>query len=273
MLSKSIAVNPKRAAGQSILIQIIMQFKDKVVLITGAASGIGKGAAKRFAQLGAKVLISDIQEAAGNAVVQEIESDGGTAFFQTTDVSNFEAVQALVKTCLTKYGALDIAINNAGIGGERAPSHSFSHRAWDKVIAINQTGVFYCMQEELKAMLPQQKGCIINVSSIAGLKGFPLALGYAASKHAVIGMTKTAALEYATAGIRVNAICPVFIDTPMVSDFVALEEGLSDRLKKGIPMKRFGEVAEVVDALCWLANEHASFITGLCLPIDGGTMA
>ena len=250
-----------------------MVFKDKVVLITGAASGIGKAAALSFAAQGAKVVVSDIQEAAGQAVVQQIQAQEGAGHFQAADVADPDAVQQLVQVCLETYGQLDIAINNAGTGGDRAPTHSFSRKAWARVLAVNQTGVFYCMQEELKAMLPRQQGVIINVASLAGLKGFPLQSAYAASKHAVVGLTKTAALEYAKAGIRVNAICPVFTHTPMVDELIGLEPGLEDKLRKSIPMQRFGEVAEIVDALCWLAQPGAGFVTGLCLPIDGGTMA
>lgn len=250
-----------------------LTFMDKVVLITGAASGIGKAAALRFAAQGAKVLVSDIQEEAGVAVVEAIRAENGIAHFQYADVADFEAVQVLIQTCLRTFGQLDVAVNNAGTGGDRAPTHNFSRKAWERVIAVNQTGVFYCMQEELKAMLPRQEGVIINVASLAGLKGFPLQSAYAASKHAVVGMTKTAALEYARAGIRVNALCPVFTHTPMVDELIALEPGLEEKLRKSIPMQRFGEVEEMVDALCWLAQPGAGFVTGLCLPIDGGMTA
>lgn len=250
-----------------------MRFKDQVVVVTGAASGIGKGTAEAFASAGAKVVVSDIQVEKGEEVAAAIRASGGSAVFVAANVADYAAVEHLMEATLEQFGPVDILINNAGIGGDRNPTHQFSRQAWDRVLAVNQTGVFYGMQLALRQMLPRQKGCIVNIASIAGLKGFPLQLGYAATKHAVVGMTKTAALEYATQNIRINALCPVFIDTPMVDLLISLQDGMEERLKKAIPQRKIGEVADVVNAIFWLCDPASAFITGLILPVDGGMMA
>jgi len=252
-----------------------MEFKDKVVLITGAASGIGKATAIAFAKEGANVIISDHNEKEGLHTADLIKKEGGKASFITCDVGDAKQVNQLMDQIKTAFGRLDIAINNAGIPGASARTHQYPLDDWDKVMRINASGVFYGMKAQLPLMLAQGGGIIINTASIAGLKGLPNSLAYTASKHAVVGMTKTAAMEYGKKNIRINALCPVFTVTPLFNP-EAIEKvaaGIPDKLKANIPLKRFANVQEQVDAMLWLASEKASFVTGLALPIDGGLTA
>lgn len=252
-----------------------MEFEKKVVLITGGSSGIGKEAAVAYAKEGAQVVISDINEKGGKETVDEVSSTGGKISFIKTNVANYEEVRALMSQIVADYGRLDIAINNAGIGGPLSKTPDTTPENYEQVMAINAGGVFYCMKEQIPIMLKQGGGSIINTASIAGLRGLPNGIAYVASKHAVVGMTKTAAMEYARNNIRINALCPVFTVTPLFNPDVmdSVSAGLSDKLKSGIPMKRFAEVKEQVDAMMWLSSDKASFVTGLALPIDGGITA
>lgn len=247
-----------------------MRFKNQVIFITGGASGIGKAAALAFAQEGARIAIADLQEEAGKAVVEQLKAQGTAALFTHCNVGQYESVQQAVQQCYQEFGQLDIALNNAGIGGPMATTRELELQDWDRVIAVNQSGVFYCMKEELAIMEQQGSGCIVNVSSIAGLRGLPRQMAYTASKHAVVGMTKTTALEYARFGIRVNAVCPVFTNTPLADSLFASVEGIDQKLLRTIPMRRFGEVEDIVNAILWLCDPASSFVTGLALPIDGG---
>lgn len=250
-----------------------MRFKDKVVVITGAGSGIGRGSAISFAKEGAKVVVSDINEEGGKETVAKIEAAGGTATFIAANVADYEAVKALMQGAVDTYGRLDIALNNAGMGGPTVRTADYQLKHWDIVIAVNQTGVFYCMKEALTHMQAQGSGCIVNVASMAGMRALPNQLPYVASKHAVIGMTKTAALEYAKKGIRVNAVCPVFTATPMLDLLFQTKEGIDKMLLQTIPVRRFGEVEDIVNAIFWLCDENSSFITAMALPVDGGQSA
>ncbi|MEM0994413.1 MAG: glucose 1-dehydrogenase [Bacteroidota bacterium] len=251
-----------------------MDFKDKSVLITGAASGIGRETAMIYAAKGAKVVLADVQIEKGQQTAAAIKDAGGTALFVATDVSNYEAVKALVDQTVEAYGRLDIAVNNAGIGPSKAAkTEQHGLEDWDRVIAVNQTGVFYCMQHELRQMQQQGSGAIINIASIAGLKGLPNNLAYSASKHAVVGMTKVAALEYAKKNIRINAVCPVFTESPMLDLLFSSKAGLREKLVYSIPMNRYGKASEIAQAILWLSSEAASFMTGHSLPVDGGMMA
>ena len=249
------------------------EFAGKVVLITGAASGIGKTTALLFAAKGAKVVVSDIDHKKGQTTVKEIKEKQGEALFIAADVSNNEQVSNLIGGTMDAFGQLDIAINNAGIGGPFMPTGKYDNSSWEKVIAINQTGVFYCMREELEQMQKQKSGVIINVSSIAGLRAMPNASAYVASKHAVIGLTKTAAVEYARYNIRVNAVCPVFTHSPLFHQMFDVDPSLENKLIKGIPLRRYGEPEDIANSILWLCAEHSSFVTGLSLPVDGGMMA
>ncbi len=252
-----------------------MEFQDKVVLITGASSGIGRVAALAFAREGGIVVVADINEEGGNETVTQIMNEGGQSFFIKTDVADYTAVEKMVLETVKQYGRLDIAINNAGIAGNLSKTGDATIENWDKVMSINTSGVFYGMKFQIQQMLKQGGGVILNTSSVAGLRGLPNSLAYTASKHAVIGMTKTAAMEYAKKNIRVNAVCPVFTVTPLFDPKMMdmISEGLSEKLKLGIPMKRFGEAEETANAMLWLCSEKASFVTGHAMPVDGGMMA
>ncbi|MCR9289020.1 MAG: glucose 1-dehydrogenase [Bacteroidetes bacterium] len=248
-------------------------FDNKVVLITGSGSGLGKDAAIAFAKLGASVVVSDVNVKGGEEVVEEIKKLGGESIFVKADVSKKEEVQNLIKNTIQKYSKLDIAVNNAGIGGPFKPTTMYTDEDWDRVIAINQTGVFYCLREELKVMAAQKSGVIVNISSIAGLRAMGNGCAYVASKHAVVGLTKATAVEYARFNIRVNAVCPVFTKTPLVEQLLDVDPAMEKKLIQGIPMRRYGEPADMTNAILWLCEESSAFVTGLCLPIDGGMMA
>ena len=252
-----------------------MRYKNKIVLITGSGSGIGKAAALAFSKEGGTIIVSDINEINGLKTVSEIIKNNGKATFFKTDVSNFDMVKNLMDFIIEKYGRLDVAINNAGVGGDFAKITDITLESWDKTMSVNSSGVFYCIKTQIPLMLKQGKGVILNTSSIAGIRGLPNAIAYSASKHAVIGITKTAAMEYAKNNIRVNAICPVFTVTPMFDPEAMdkLKEGLSERLKANVPMKRFANVMEQVNTMLWLCSDEASFITGQAISVDGGLTA
>jgi NAD(P)-dependent dehydrogenase (short-subunit alcohol dehydrogenase family) len=246
------------------------QLENKVAIITGSGSGIGKSAAMLFAKEGAKMIISDINEAHGNSVVDEITKNGGAAFFVKADSSKPEDNEALVKQTLDKYGSLDIAVNNAGIGGPLAATGEYPVDGWKKVIDINLSGVFYGMRYQIPAML-QNGGSIINVASILGQAGTKFSPAYVAAKHGVVGLTKAAALEYADKKIRINSIGPGYIKTPLVMN--SLDQSALDALVGLHPMGRLGESEEIAELLLWLASAKASFVTGAYYPIDGGYLA
>jgi NAD(P)-dependent dehydrogenase (short-subunit alcohol dehydrogenase family) len=252
-----------------------MNFKNKIILITGAASGIGRAAAMAFAEAGGFVIASDLNEKGGLETVAKIKAMGEKATFIKTNVAVFEEVKKLMNQIVEQFGRLDIAINNAGINGVLARTVDYPVDDWERVISVNASSVYYCMKTQIPIMLQQGGGTIVNTASIAGLKGLPNSIAYTASKHAVVGMTKTAAMEYARHNIRINAICPVFTISPMF-DPVALEKvakGIPDKLKANVPMKRFAKVEEQVNAMMWLCSEKASFVTGHALPVDGGLTA
>lgn len=247
------------------------EFSDKVALVTGAAGGIGEAIAMNFARKGALVAISDIDEENGKQVVEKIQQEGGKAIFVKADVSDPEAVEKMVKDTVEAFGRLDYAVNNAGIGGAQANTGEYTIDDWLKVIDINLNGVFYCMRYEIPAMLKSEGGAIVNISSILGTDAFEKTSAYTASKHGVVGLTKTAALEYAKEGIRVNSVGPAFINTPMVT------EGFDDEALQGImalhAMGRLGEPQEVADMVTFLCSDKASFMTGGYYLVDGGYTA
>lgn len=246
--------------------------KDKVVIITGAGSGIGQAAAIQFAAAGSKVVVADFSEKGGNETVQQIKEAGGEATFVKTDVSDSASVQAMVTKTVEVYGRLDCAFNNAGVGGIAAPLHEYDEQVYDHTVAVDQKGVFLCMKYELQQFLKQGgKGSIVNMASTAGLDATPHMIAYSASKHAVVGMTKTAAIEYAEQGIRVNAICPGAIETPGLTQGEFAQ--FLDQYRNNQPMKRFGKPEEVANAALWLCSDEASLITGVPLPTDGGLTA
>tara|TARA_B100001146_G_scaffold37919_1_gene31527 strand:- start:48 stop:800 length:753 start_codon:yes stop_codon:yes gene_type:complete len=245
--------------------------ENKVAIITGAGSGIGKSTALLFAKEGAKVVVTDINEEHGNSVVKEIEANGGDAIFIKADTSKAEDSEMTVKKTIEKFGQLDIAVNNAGISGPTEPIGEYSIKAWDKVISINLSGVFYGMRYQIPEMQKAGKGSIINVASILGQVGFANSSAYAAAKHGVVGLTKTAGLEYGKSGVRVNAVGPAFIETPLVKD--SLSEDAYNSLAEMHSMGRLGQPNEVAELFLWLASDKASFATGAYYPIDGGYLA
>lgn len=244
--------------------------EDKVAIITGAGSGIGEATALLFAREGAKVIVSDINEQNGQEVVHRINKSGGTASFFRADVSSAAENKALVDKALKEYGKLDIAVNNAGIGGEANKIADMSLEGWHKVIDVNLHSIFYGMKYQIEAMLKNGHGSIINMSSILGSVGFEGSVGYVAAKHAILGMTRTAALEYSKQNIRINAVGPAFIDTPLLDQ---LDEEVKKQLVAMHPIGRFGRSQEVAELVLWLASDRASFATGSYYPIDGGYLA
>src|SRR5262245_46986220 len=245
----------------------------KVALVTGGASGIGRATALTFAREGAKLVIADMNAEGGQQTVHMVTEKGGEAIFVRTDVSQAVEVQALISTAVETYGRLDCAHNNAGItGGGRALTAEYAEDTWQQVIAVNLTGVWLCMKYEIPQMLHQGRGTMVNTASAAGLVGTRGASAYVASKHGVVGLTKTAALEYAQQGIRVNCVCPGWIQTPMT------ERGLSDperraRIIASAPTGRVGTPEEVAEAVVWLCSDAASFVTGHAMSVDGGVIA
>jgi NAD(P)-dependent dehydrogenase (short-subunit alcohol dehydrogenase family) len=246
--------------------------KDKVVLVTGAASGIGQAIALVAAREGARLVLSDIDEHAGQSVVKQVRDLGAEVLFATSDVGKPDDAQALVDQALTHYGQIDVACNNAGIGGATALLADYKTDDWAQVISINLSGVFYGMRAQIPAMLKGGGGAIVNTASILGMVGMATAPAYTAAKHGVIGLTQAAALAYSAQGLRINAVGPGFIHTPMVH---ALEE--DPDAKAGLiaahPIGRLGLPEEVAELVVWLASSRASFVTGAYYPVDGGYLA
>lgn len=248
--------------------------KNKVALVTGAATGIGRDTAIAFARKGARVVISDIKEKELKKTAELIKKEGGEVLSVKADISKEDEVRNLIQKATDKFGRLDIACNNAGIGGESAATGDYSIEGWDKVLNINLRGQFICMKYEIEAMLKNGSGSIVNISSILGHVGFGQAPAYVASKHGLLGLTKTAAIEYAEHGIRVNAVCPGFIETPMLEEAgITTEEETKQYIISLHPAGRLGKPREVADAIVWLASDEASFVTGHSLLVDGGYVA
>ena len=245
-------------------------FDSKVVLITGGNSGIGQATALAFAKKGAKVMVAARRVSESKATVEMIKETGGEAHFVQTDVSKATEVEALISACITKYGGLDYAVNNAGIGGSGfIPAAEYEEEVWDNVIDINLKGVWLCMKYQIPEMLKRGHGAIVNMSSVAGLRGGEIGVAYYASKHGVIGLTKAAAMEYAAKGLRINAVCPAVIKTPMTDPFFQDKE-MAEQVTAKHPMGRVGRPEEVASTVLWLCSEDASFVTGHAHPVDGG---
>lgn len=243
------------------------------MLITGGGSGIGQTTALAFAQSGARVVVSDRDAATGAETVRRIESEGGAALFVPCDVTQSDQVKTMVARAVEKFGRLDVAVNNAGIDGVRARTADYPESVWRDVIEVNLTGVFLCMQHELAQMVRQGSGSIVNLASVAGVTGFPGHAAYTASKHGVVGLTRTAALDYAKYGIRVNAVCPAYTTTPMVERMVSQMPGLEEKLKSRVPLGRLGRPEEIAQSIQYLCSSAGGFITGHSLVLDGGIMA
>jgi len=249
-----------------------MNLEDKVVIITGAGSGIGAAAAKLLGERKATVVVSDINLNNAEKIAEEIKKNGGKAFAIKTDVTKYEEVEELISQTVSKYDRVDVIVNNAGIGGKhQLKTAEHTHEDWHNVIAVNQTGVFYCMQAALKQMTKQGHGNIVNIASLAGLKASGNNLSYSASKFAVVGMTKSAALEYGSKNIRINAVCPGYTHSALLDQLLSVRPDMGDLLKRMIPMKRFGEANEIAEGICFLASDNSKFMTGQTLTLDGGT--
>jgi NAD(P)-dependent dehydrogenase (short-subunit alcohol dehydrogenase family) len=248
-------------------------FKDKVALVTGAGAGIGRATALEFAHRGAKVVVADVTTE-GNKTVEQIEKAHGHAIFVQVDVSQPAGMQDAVHEAMQTYGRLDFAFNNAGIEGVSASVADMAVADWHRVIEVNLSGVFYSMKYEMPAILGSGGGAIVNMSSILGQVGFANASAYTASKHGVIGLTKAAALEYAAQGIRVNAVCPAFIATPMLQRAgITSDPAVRASMEAMHPIGRLGEAEEVAKVVAWLCSPDASFVTGEAILIDGGYTA
>lgn len=250
------------------------KLENKTVFITGGLSGIGKACAFAAAKEGANIVVADMKSADTDKVMQEIKKENAKAIFIECDVSVFAQVQTAIEKSVTTFGTIDVALNNAGVSGEPNKVGDMTEEGWLKVIGVNLNGVFNCMKHELTQMAKQKSGVIVNMASILGKVGFATASHYVAAKHGVIGLTQTAALEYATEGIRINAICPGFIDTPLLA-----KGGISENsdVKKHIvdlhPMKRLGKADEIATGFIFLASDDSSFVSGTTLEIDGGYLA
>ncbi len=244
----------------------------EIVLVTGAASGIGRATAVAFAQAGARaVVVADVDQAGGDETVRQVVKAGALSEFVRTDVSKKDDVDQLVEHTVRRYGRLDVAVNNAGIEGRSAPLVEQTEADWDRVMGVNAKGVFLGMRAELPQMIAQSSGAIVNVTSIAGMVGFTWIAPYVASKHAVIGLTKTAALEVAKKGVRVNAVAPGIVRTPMIERFA--DAATLAQMTELEPVGRFGTPEEIANAIVFLGSDKSGFVTGETLVADGGFVA
>jgi NAD(P)-dependent dehydrogenase (short-subunit alcohol dehydrogenase family) len=249
-------------------------FKGKVAVVSGAGSGIGRASALAFAREGAQVIVADVSVQGGEETVRLVKAANGEALFVKCDGSQSTDVRALMEATIKAYGRLDYACNNAGIGGASATTGNYAEEDWRRVIDVNLTGVWLCMKYEIPLMLQQGGGAIVNMASILGKVGFANAPAYVAAKHGLIGLTETAALEYATQNIRVNAVCPGFIFTPLLEQAgMQVGSDLHQAISNLHPMKRMGTSEEVAEAVIWLCSEAAAFVTGHALLVDGGYTA
>ncbi len=250
-----------------------LPFAGQVALVTGAASGIGRATALAFGWAGAHVVVADTTIDGGHATAAMIVESGGKALFVRADITRAGEVEALVEKTVSHYGRLDIAVNNAALDEEGAPLAEGEEDQFDRIMGANVKGVWLCMKYQLRQMLRQGGGAIVNVASVSGLVGMPNRAIYAASKHAVVGLTRSAAAEYARSGIRINSLCPAAVKTPMLARAVERDPGSEKKLKAAHPMGRFAETAEIANAALWLCSEGASYVNGHELVVDGGFTA
>jgi len=250
------------------------EFDGNVAVVTGASGGIGRASALAFAGKGASVVVADVKAEEGIETVTMIKEMGGNALFLRTDVSNSADVRMLVGKAVETYGRLDYAHNNAGIGGANAPTADYPEEDWNRIIAINLTGVWLCMKYEIPQMVKQGKGAIVNTASVMGLTGLTQVCGYTAAKHGVVGLTKVAAMEYASQGVRIAAVCPGFVETPMMDEAARIGGVEKDAFYAALggfsSAKRVGKPEEIAEAVIWLCSDAASFVTGSTLVVDGG---
>lgn len=247
--------------------------KDKVALVTGGSSGIGRATAQAFANKGVKVAVADINADGGQETIKLIKDIGGEAAFFKVDVSKEDEVKTLIDKVVDTFGSLNFGFNNAGIEGEQFPLHETDSSNWDKTIAVNLSGIFYCLKYEIAYMLNNGGGAIVNNSSVVGLVGFSKLSPYVASKHGVTGLTRCAALEYSAQGIRVNSVHPGAIRTPMVARLIEEDPEFGRAINSIHPIGRLGESHEVANTVVWLCSDEASFVTGHTMTVDGGIVA
>ena len=248
-------------------------FRNKVALVTGGSSGIGRATSLAFARQGARVAIADREPTGAAETARMIEDIGGSATVFEIDVTKAAEVASLVERVVQTYGRLDYAFNNAGIGGKVAKTADYPEEEWDRIIDVNLKGVWLCMKYEIPVMEKQGSGAIVNTASIYGLAGAAGYIAYNAAKHGVVGITRTAALEYATAGIRINAVCPGYIRTPMTQPGIDANPEFERKMVSQTPMGRMGMPEEIAEAVVWLCSDAASFVTGHTMTPDGGYMA
>lgn len=247
---------------------------DKVILVTGGSTGIGRASAKILSAEGAYVVVIDVQDEQGAQTVSTIKAAGGDAEYHHADVANYEQVRGVINGIADKHGKLDGALNNAGIEGPAVKILDYSIEDWERVMRVNLTGVFVCMKCEVEQMTKQGTGgSIVSTASVAGLVGLAGASSYNSSKHGVVGLTKTAALEYASSNLRINAVCPGFIETPMLNRVTDASVKIKDKLIGQVPMRRVANPDEIGNAVAWLLSEKSSYVTGVALPVDGGWIA
>lgn len=249
--------------------QVAYDFTGTVVLITGGGSGIGRATALAFGRAGATVAVADIAVEAGEAVVREIVDAGGTAEFFAVDVADLASVTGVVEAIVERWGRLDVAHNNAGIEGKNTPLADVEPADWQRVIDVDVTSVYYSLKAEIPVMLAQGGGAIINTASASGLIGGYNLATYTAAKHAVVGLTKAAAMDYGEQGIRINALCPGPVDTPFIAE---LPQVVRDQLVFATPIGRLAEAEEIASAVLWLASDGASYVLGHAMPVDGGVV-
>ena len=250
------------------------EMNGKVALITGAATGIGRAAAELFAREGARLILADLNEEQGEGLAAQLRAGGSEALFVKTDVAKAGDCERMVNAAVERFGRLDAAFNNAGISDGPLPPGTIDYplELWDRIIAVNLSGVFYCMRYEIRAMLASGGGSIVNTSSLAGQVAFAGIPGYVAAKHGVVGLTKTVAVEYASKGIRCNAVGPGFVETPMTRPVFAAQQ-FQDMVPAAVPAGRVGEAAEVAESALWLCSDRASYVNGAFLAVDGGFLA
>lgn len=249
-----------------------MKLENRIALVTGAASGIGRATAIALANEGATVIVSDINIVDGEETAHLLTAAGHQAIFIPCDVTRAIQVESMVRRTISTFKRLDYAVNNAGVGGDMTPTDLREEATWDMILGINLKGVWLSMKYELAPMLDQSYGSIVNVASAAGLVGFRYASAYAASKHGVVGLTRSAALEYARKNIRVNAVCPGFTETPMVTAMTDTNPKMVEANINTIPMRRLGTPEEIAQAILWLCSDDSSFVTGHAMAVDGGTV-
>lgn len=246
---------------------------EKVVMVTGGASGIGRASCLAFGREGAKVVVADVDVEGGEETASIVRNSGGDAIFVRADISNASEAEMVVATALARYGRLDCAHNNAGIPGPLARTADYREEDWDKVVTINLKGIWLCMKYEIARMLPQHAGAIVNTASTAGLRGSRGAPAYAACSHGVIGLTRSAALEYIAEGIRINAVCPGIVDTPMIQRQIAGDDVKERQFNSASPIGRMATPDEIAQTVIWLCSDAAAYVVGQAIVADGGRTA